>query len=93
MRRMCVNYAKQLLILVTEALYLFKVDKYVNLSLRKYNFDFSYLSMYQAAILIVAQLIPEQWTGNNPPGSVLLLLNQTEINLSHVCPQAWFIIY
>ena len=50
--------------------------------------------MYQAVMLIVAQLIPERWTNNNSQALVALLLSQTEITFVHIINSFLFkIIY
>ena len=48
--------------------------------------------MYQAVMLIVAQLIPERWTDNNSQALVALLLSQTEITFVHNVYDNMFII-
>ena len=57
-----------------------------------YNFDFGYLSIFQAVTLSIAQLLPEHWTGNNLPALIVLLLSQTEISFVHNINANMFII-
>ena len=69
----------------------FKKDQYahfktwfkVDLSMRWYNFEFSYLSKHQAVTLIFAQLIPERWSGHNSQAFAVSLLLQTEVTFFH----------